>query len=174
MSLNPKQGRFAREYVIDLNGTQAAIRAGYSEKTAGQQAFDLLKKPEMQARIAELAKDRMQKAEVESVEILREISKMAYSNMLDYVTIGPSGDAYVDLSQLTRDQAAAIQEIVVDDYLDGRGENAREVKKVKIKLADKTRNLELLGKYRSLWTDRVEHTGSLNINGVDFTPEDDE
>ncbi len=48
MALNDKQRRFVGEYLIDLNATQAAIRAGYSEKTAGQQAFDLLKKPEIQ------------------------------------------------------------------------------------------------------------------------------
>ena len=52
--MNEKQKRFCEEYLIDCNATQAAIRAGYSEKTAGSQAFDLLKKPEIQNYIAEL------------------------------------------------------------------------------------------------------------------------
>ena len=55
--LNPKQERFCDEYVIDLNATQAAIRAGYSEKTARQTAYEILTKPYIQDRIAELQKD---------------------------------------------------------------------------------------------------------------------
>lgn len=54
--MNKRQARFVEEYLIDLNATQAAIRAGYSEKTAGSQAFDLLKKPEIQEAIAERRK----------------------------------------------------------------------------------------------------------------------
>ena len=50
--MTPKQEAFVREYLIDLNATQAAIRAGYSERTAGSQSFDLLQKPEIQAAIA--------------------------------------------------------------------------------------------------------------------------
>ena len=49
MGLSAKQQRFVDEYLVDLNATQAAIRAGYSEKTAGAQGFDLLKKPEIEA-----------------------------------------------------------------------------------------------------------------------------
>ena len=53
MELTDKQQRFIDEYLIDLNATQAAIRAGYSAKTAGSQAHDLLKKPEILARVRE-------------------------------------------------------------------------------------------------------------------------
>lgn len=53
MALNDKQRRFVDEYLVDLNATQAAIRAGYSPKTAGSQAFDLLKKPEIHEYIEE-------------------------------------------------------------------------------------------------------------------------
>ena len=62
---------------------------------------------------------------------------MASANMLDFMVVGPSGDPVTDFSKLTRDQAAALQEITVDDYMDGRGKEAREVRKVKFKLADK-------------------------------------
>ena len=57
--------------------------------------------------------------------------------MMDYMKIGPSGDPVLDFSNLTREQAAALTEVTVDDYIDGRGENAREVRKVKFKLGDK-------------------------------------
>jgi hypothetical protein len=57
--------------------------------------------------------------------------------MMDYMRIGASGDPVLDFSKLTREQAAALTEVTVDDYVDGRGENAREVRKVKFKLGDK-------------------------------------
>lgn len=58
---NKKRELFCKEYIVDLNGTQAAIRAGYSEKTAGSQAYDLLKKPEISARVHELQKERLER-----------------------------------------------------------------------------------------------------------------
>ena len=76
--------------------------------------------------------------------------------MLDYIKTTEEGDAYVDLSNLTREQAAAIQQITVDEFVDGRGKNVREVKRTRLKLADKNRSLELLGKHLKLFTERVE------------------
>ena len=61
----------------------------------------------------------------------------ASANMMDYMRVGPSGDPVLDFSKLTREQAAALTEVTVDDYVDGRGENARDVRKVKFKLGDK-------------------------------------
>ena len=63
------------------------------------------------------------------------------------------------LSSLTQEQAAAIHEITVDEYMEGKGEDARKVKRPRFKLADKIRSLELLGKYLKLFTDKVELGG---------------
>ena len=63
---------------------------------------------------------------------------------------------HVDLSKVTRDQAAAIHEITVDEYMEGKGEDARRVKRTRFKLCDKDRSLELLGKHLKLFTERVE------------------
>lgn len=68
--LNQKQELFCREYLVDSNGTQAAIRAGYSAKTAGSQAFDLLQKPEIKARIEELKAERLQRLEISADSVL--------------------------------------------------------------------------------------------------------
>jgi phage terminase small subunit len=76
--------------------------------------------------------------------------------MRDYV--GQHGQL-VDVSQLTREQTAAIQEVTVDTYVDGSGENAREVKRVKFKLADKRAALVDLGRHHRLFTDKFEHGG---------------
>ena len=67
----PRQGLFVREYVKDLNGTQAAIRAGYSVQTAGSQAHDLLKKPEIQAAIRELREETLRGLEAKVEELVR-------------------------------------------------------------------------------------------------------
>jgi hypothetical protein len=76
--------------------------------------------------------------------------------MQDYV--GPRG-LLVDISQLTREQTAAIQEVTVDTYMEGGGKNAREVKKVRFKLADKRAALVDLGRHHKLFTDKHEHPG---------------
>ncbi len=87
--------------------------------------------------------------------MIRELAKIGFANMLDYITIGKDGDPYVDLSKLTREQAAAIGEVTVEDFTDGRGEDARDVRRVKFKLADKRGALVDLGRYFGLFTDKT-------------------
>jgi phage terminase small subunit len=93
--------------------------------------------------------------------ILEEVQRLAFANMLDYVGTTKDGDAYVNLSELTRDQAAAIQEVTVEEYTEGRGEGKREIKRTKFKLCDKTKNLELLGEYMKLFGKRLEISGKI-------------
>lgn len=160
---------FAREYVKDLNGQQAAIRAGYSEKTARAQASRLLTKSNVQAIIADLTKKKADDLGLSAEKVLRELMLMGFSNMLDYISVQKDGFAYVDLSKLSREQAAAIQEITTDSYVadseDDEGEEqGRVVTKVKFKLADKRGSLELLGKYLRLFGER------LDIGTVDNKP----
>ena len=73
--------------------------------------------------------------------------------------IGPDGSLVLDFEILTRDQAAALQEVTVETYMEGRGKNAREVKKVRFKLAGKRAALVDLGRYHKLFTDKFEHGG---------------
>ncbi len=159
--LTPKQKRFVEEYLADkeLNATKAAINAGYSEKTARQQGARLLTNVDIQNAIQEAQNKRSERVEITQDDVLKELIKLGFSNMLDYVQVSSDGLAYVDLSTLTREQAAAIQEITVDEYTEGKGEGARDVKKVKVKLADKKSALELIGKHLTMFKDRVEHTG---------------
>lgn len=158
--LNDKQKRFAEEYSVDLNATQAAIRAGYSERTAYSQGQRLLKNVEVQAAIWKANEVRSERTGITADRVLEELAKLGFSNMLDYLRTSDEGDPFVDLSQMSREQAAAIQEVTVEDFLEGRGDNAREVRRVKFKLADKKSPLELLGKHLKLFTDKVEHTGA--------------
>jgi phage terminase small subunit len=142
---------FCREYMKDLNGTRAAIAAGYSKKTAGVTASQLLNNPKVKAKLGELMEKHAIKLDLSAEQVLSELALMGFANFCDYIRTTEEGDAYIELSQLTRDQAAAIQSITVDEYVEGRGKNARPVKRTRIKLADKTRSLELLGRYLNLF-----------------------
>ena len=156
---NSRHDRLCREYIKDLNGTRAAIAAGYAKKSAKVTASQLLTNPNVQALLAKLTKKHADKLDLSTEKVLSGLSSMGLSNMLDYIKTTEDGGAYVDLSNLTQEQAAAIQEVTVDEYTEGRGKAARRVKRTKFKLADKIRALELLGKYLKLFTERVEVTG---------------
>lgn len=155
--LTPKQRAFKDEYLVDLNAAAAARRAGYSEKTADRIGHELLKKPEIAEAIRQALEERSKRTEITADRVLQELALLAFANTLDYHRI-VDGEPVIDLSALTRDQAAALSELSVDDYLDGRGPDARQVRRVKVKLADKKAALELLGKHLGLFTDRVENT----------------
>lgn len=181
-NLTVKQQRFVDEFIIDCNATQAAIRAGYSANTAAEQGARLLRNANVQAAIQEAISKQQKRTEITADRVLQELAKLGFSNMMDYMTVAPDGYAYVDLSTLTREQAAAIQEITVDEYIDGSGEDGRLVKKVKVKLADKRGALELIGKHFAMFTDKKEVTGAgggpvdvkITIGDVSMDSDDDE
>lgn len=156
---NSRHEIFAREYVKDLNGKRAAIAVGYSAKTADAAASRLLSNVKVQTLVATLTKKLSDKLDLSAKKVLSELSSTGFSNMLDYMKVTEGGDAYVDLSNLTQEQAAAIQEVTVDEYVEGKGKHARKVKRTKLKLVDKIRSLELLGKHLKLFTDRIEVGG---------------
>src|SRR4051812_24136150 len=119
--LTPKQQRFAEEYLLDLNATQAAIRAGYSAKTAEVQGSRLLSYAKVSAAIAEAQDARSARTGITADRVLSELAKIGFANMADYMKSTPGGDPYLDFSALTRDQAAALVEVTVEDFKDGRG-----------------------------------------------------
>lgn len=156
-TLTGKQKLFVAEYLIDLNATRAAIAAGYSKKSANQIGSELLGKTAVRAAIEARNQKRLDKLDISAEKVLQEIALLGFANMADYIQIDNNGNAYVDLSKLTREQAAAIQEIKVDESAGGAGDGERErVKRTTFKLADKGLNLERLGRHLKLFTDKVE------------------
>jgi phage terminase small subunit len=150
---------FAREYVVDLNGKRAAIAAGYAEASAEVKASQLLRIAKCRALINALLSKRASKLEVKAEHVVEEISRLAFSNLHDYIRIDGDGQADIDLSALTRDQAAAISEFIVDTT-GGTGDGERrKVLRTKIKLVDKTKNLELLCRHLGMLNDRLQVTG---------------
>lgn len=164
--LNPQQLKFIDEYLVDLNATQAAIRAGYTEISAEVTGSRLLRHHRVGAIIAVRRAKASDRIEVTVERIISEYAKLGFANMADYIT-GEGTERTIDLSKLTRDQAAAIQEITVETYMDGKGEAAERVKRTKLKLADKRGALDSLAKHLGMFVEKisvdvtVEHKSAL-------------
>src|SRR5262249_55183249 len=103
-NLTPKQRRFVEEYLIDLNATQAAIRAGYSKTSAHDIGWENLRRPVVAGEIARLQSEKAQKTGLNADTVLDELSRIGFSNMLDYMRITDDGDPYLDLSAIDRDK----------------------------------------------------------------------
>lgn len=160
--LTPKQALFIKEYLVDLNLTAAALRAGYSKKTAYSQGQRLLKNVEVASAIQSGMDKRAQKTEITAEKVLAELALLAFQNPLDYVKV-KDGRPYIDLSMLTREQAAAISEINVEE-LGGASDKpgGLPIVKTKLKFHDKRGALVDLGKHLKLFTDVTEHRFDLS------------
>lgn len=161
--LNPMQRRFVEEYKIDLNGTQAAIRAGYSPKTAGCQAFDLLKKPEIQAAIAEAQKRCCDATDISAEKVLRELALIAFARVSDIYDVGSDGTVKLkSMDEMSEHGKALISDITITNRTTDFG----ETQTVRVKLADRTKPLELLGKRLALFTEKVDVSGDVDITAI--------
>ena len=153
MTLTAKQARFVEEYLVYLNATQAAIRAGYSEKTAAIIGHENLRKPNLAAAVAERQRKLAAKLEVTQEAVIAELARIGFANMADYMKVSPDGAPRLDFSALSRDQAAALVEVTVEEFTVGAGEDAAPVRKVKFKLADKRAALVDLGRHLGMFKD---------------------
>ena len=141
--LTDKQERFCQEYIIDLNGSAAVIRAGYSEKFTSQCAYEHLSKPYILERIQELKAIRSKRTELTQDMVLKELAKIGFSNMRDYASWNDKEVKLVDSHNLTEDQAAGVVNVSQTITKDGGS--------IKFKLSDKVNALELLGKHLGLF-----------------------
>lgn len=154
---NARHERFCQNVAKGMSATDAYAEAGYNG--GASHASRLATNGNIKARIAELMGKAAEKAEISVARVLEELAKVGFANMADYIRTTDEGDAYVDLSKLDRDKASVISEVTVEDFKDGRGEDARDVRKIKFKLHDKLSALEKLGKHLGMFRERVELTG---------------
>jgi len=162
-----REKQFIIEYLADLNATQAAIRAGYSARTAKQQAQRLIKKDSVQAAIQKEMNKRAERTEITADKVLEEYAKLGFSDVTDYLQVvterilvghdKETGEPISDISQFvlmkdTKDippeKLAAISEI--KQHKDGS---------ISFKLHDKKGALDSIAKHLGMFTERVEHTG---------------
>jgi|SRR5579872_1531340 len=147
---------FAREYIQDFNGARAAIAIGYSEKTARAAASRMLTNVTVRNRLAEMSKAKMDALDISTDRILLELARIGFRDVRKLF----DGEGNLKpIKDLDAASAAAIAGIDHDELFQYFGEGQR--KKIgtttKVRLADKIRALELLGKYRALFTEKVEH-----------------
>jgi hypothetical protein len=161
VKLTAKQIRFVDEYLVDFNATQAAIRAGYSEKTANTIGAQNLAKLSIQAEISRRQKDLQRRTEVTQERVVKELARIAFANMADYL--------HVETQTRTKDDGTeTTYQIVVlseteDLSTDQRAALAnvkQSVNGVEIKLHDKIKALELLGRHIGMFNDKLSLSGT--------------
>lgn len=146
--LTEKQKRFCDEYLIDLNATQAAIRAGYSEESAGVIAAQNLTKTIIAEYINKRLDERQKRTEITQDFVLRELANIASANGTDFAFVDDSGFArIIPTSQVAETKRSAIAAIKA-------GANGTEVKTY-----DKIRALELIGKHLGMFSERQSSNG---------------
>ncbi|WP_024337992.1 terminase small subunit [Bradyrhizobium japonicum] len=151
---NPRHERFAQALAAGKPASDAYVEAGYKENR--HNAAALAREEHISTRVHEILAKGAERAEITVENVLRELAKLGFANMADYMRVGADGDPCLDFSALTRDQAAALQEVTVEDFKDARGGQTRDVRKVKFKLADKRAALVDIGKHLGMFIDRSE------------------
>lgn len=157
--MTPKQERFVQEYLIDLNATQAAIRAGYAPKAAEQQGHVLLRNPKLAVVIAERQEKTATKAGITRERVLRETELLAHSNV-DHYMLDETGRLVI-APGAPPDAMQAVSSIKYKVTTYGTGENARTERTCEFKLWDKPGSIKLAGRHvdvHGFW-ERVELTG---------------
>ena len=159
-NLTVKQRMFVEEYLIDLNATQAAIRAGYSAKTADQQGSRMLANVKVQQAIAERMAERSKRTGVNQDRVVLELAKIAFVRMTDVVD--SNGRIRSDAAP---DDLSCIESI---KYKESDNEYGGSVER-EVKISSKLKALELLGKHLGMWNDKldVNITQPVVITGVD-------
>lgn len=156
--MTPKQERFVQEYLVDLNATQAAIRAGYSAKTAEVQGPRLLGNVGVAEAIREAMEARAESAGITAERVLEEIAKSAFGDIR--AVFDENGHLRLpdDLTDEAAASVASIEVVTKPSGVDADGN--RVVEHVhKIKSWDKLKALELLGRHLGMFVDRREITG---------------
>lgn len=162
--LTDKQKRFVEEYLVDLNATQAAIRAGYSEKTAQEQGYQLLQKTSVSDAIAAAKAERSERTQITADRVLQELARIGFSDLRNVLT---PGGHLIDPQEWDDDTAAAISslEVVKTNRSDAdKTEEDRPIEYThKIKTWDKVSALEKMGKHLGMFVDRHHLSGDLDI-----------
>lgn len=153
--LTTKQQVFVDEYLIDLNATQAAIRAGYSSKTANEQGCQNLAKLSIQEAVAKKMAVRSKRTGVNQDRIILEIAKIAFVNITDIVNVDKAtirGDA-------SREDTAAISAVKVKVIPTDNG----DITEREVKTYDKLKALEMIGRHMGMWNDKIDVSVNIPI-----------
>jgi phage terminase small subunit len=162
--LSDKQIRFCNEYLVDYNGSKAAIRAGYSKKAAKEQASRMLTNANIQNYLSAKKEKVLNKLEISRERVMLEIGRLAFSNISQY--FDENGNLK-SLSDLSPEDVAALSSVEIKeefDTVDGKKVSSGFARK--IKLWDKTKALEMLAKHFQIYSDAPEVNNNLTMPEV--------
>ncbi|MFK0377834.1 terminase small subunit [Pandoraea sp. NPDC090278] len=165
--LTKKQQRFVDEYLIDLNATQAAIRAGYSEKTAYAIGAENLSKPQISEAVAERMKDRERRTEITQDRVLQELARIAFFDIRKLYREDGSMKAPHELDD---EAAAVLSGVDVTEEFAGSGESREHVGYTKkAKVFDKGSALALAMRHLGMLNDKLQLTLRPKVTVKDLT-----
>ena len=153
--LTAKQKRFVEEYLIDLNATQAAIRAGYSPHTAKEIGYENLTKPHIRARVDEALAERSKRTGINADRVVRELARIAFVNAADVINF----DSVTLSENASEDDTAAIASVRVKTIPTDAGEGVER----EIRICDKLKALELLGKHLGMFNNDPESNAPVTV-----------
>lgn len=155
MAMTVKRHRFVAEYLVDLNATQAAIRAGYAKKGAKDQAYQLMQMPEVAEAIKAAMEERNKRLQVDADYVLHRLTEI---DQLDLADIFDLDGKLMPIRQWPLIWRQMVKEV--------------DMKTGKVKFHDKLRALELIGKHVNVnaFREQVNHTGDINF--TDMTDEE--
>lgn len=163
--LTPKQQRFIAEYLIDLNATEAAKRAGYSPRTANEQAARLL--VNLSSEIESAKTRTVIKLDVKSQQVMAACAELAFSDIRQLY--GENGNL-LPMKQWPDSIAKCVQSVEYETRWEGRGDDAVPVYVVKVKLWDKVGAINMLMRRFGLITTGKGHTTSDERPAANYDP----
>lgn len=169
--LTDKQRRFVEEYLVDLNATASAGRAGYSDPNYGRQ---LITKPNVAAAIAELQDKRSERTEITADRVLEELARIGFADVRDLFEWDEERTVFIPSRDLSAEEAAAVSSVKAETMHYDREDGTHEMKiKLELKTHDKLGALKEIGKHLGI-KERVEHSGQIGTGVLAVPASDDD
>ena len=167
--ITDKMRQFVDEYLIDMNGTQAAIRAGYSEATAQEQSSQLLDRPDIRELVEQRQKDRIDRTQISQDLTVNELKAIALSDIADFVIVKEGGVIEQrPFNELKKEQTRCVKKIkqTVRTAQSSDGAVIHQTAVLELELYDKVKSLELLGRHLGIFNDKLTLDGALPLQIV--------
>ena len=167
--ITDRMRQFVAEYLVDLNATQAAIRAGYSEATAQEQSSQLLDRPDIRELVEQRQKDRIDRTQLSQDLTVNELKTIAFSDVADFVIVKEGGVIEQrPFNELKKDQTRCVKKIkqTVRTAQSSDGTVIHQTAVLELELYDKVKSLELLGRHLGIFNDRLTLDGALPLQIV--------
>lgn len=160
-----KHARFVAHFIVCLNATEAALKAGYSKRSAYSTGSALLKDPEVADAVRRGLEDRGKRIEITQDGVVFELARIGFANMKDFID-PETGLPVADFRTIPRDQMAAVQSVTVENF---RLRDGGQRTKTTFKLNDKRAALELIGKHLGMFGRELTQSGGIDLANMTKT-----